>query len=1725
MRIPRIPTLPILLVAIAMALAPSVMAESVVVNGIDGVAGARGPDGNPGQPGQPGADAPAVHALADASSEDNRAEARGGDGGRGGAGGNGWPPGTGASGGDGADGGRGADATAEALGSDASSVTALAFAGRGGLGGNGGRRTTTGPGGINGSDGAPGMGGAGGDARAIATLSTDRATPVDGRVDSWAGGASRNAGGDAAATLTITNSGTGRVDAATSGRGARAIGGDGGSADFSGGDATAATTVTGGGAVHARAEALGGRASGAGNGGSAIATARATGSGTGDVSVTAIASARDSSSSLGVGGSATAQAHGSSAGGGDVTVIARQNAGGENVIRDAVSGSTSGLLTLEQRASAGFESDRSVGVRTSLVASNPGGGDLSIVVSASGPTSAIVESASATADGAVDVSAVASGTTGASCCAGQNGGVAEVLSAFGRSTGNQAVSVRAEARGGDGRSIAGAVAGADATLIDVVDAVTAGPIFLEQRAIGGDANGGVGTAGNAVNSLTTVKAADSLAVRVESVGGDAPGAPAAPGVGGTADAAADATNTQGDVHVQVLADGGRAASSFFQTSVDGGKATAHASGTTSGDGHAVHVGGERTYGAIGGLAIGSQRTGGDAVSTSVGTALGDSLVVVLDGAQGGLAINGANGGTATSTAQGGNAGASSVEVRSRATGGDGGLAEQPSNRGGDGGTASAVARGVSTGGADVIVEASATGGDGGGGIRSADSGSGADVILDNSVSGSTTGNLTLQLSGVGGRGGNALDGVGGRGGNAHAALDRTNEGGGALTIDVRLVGGVGGRGGIRSGDGGEATLGPIVGRSSNGGDVTIFADVRGGVGAGSQSGGVAGRGASVSLINALSGETSGAISLRQVARAGSGSAPALDGSATSELSQVSDSTSLSVITEAVSSAGASAMSSAENASGSASGAANAIGSHASAAADAHGRGDAAVSASADGRSRTAGGTARARASAVSDGAGATTAVARASGANSTVSDADGGSADAHAFASNAGAGDVDAFAWARSGAGRGTGSAGTALVSAEGHSTGGGDVTVEAQLQVAPGIADDIVLRDAVHGSTTGRLELRQVLEFAPEVFGAAGTGRDALTSLVAQNAGGGDLALDVRVTAGAGAGARDGGDAVVGDVIATSTTGADVEISVSAAGGAGGLDPVVNPAGGTVLLENRDGAGGSTPSRIHGESNGGRVSVSTLFRGGDGGRHAGFDALPGGSGTSIDRTNVASADTAGDLNIEQSIVGGRGGLGGVLGGRAGAGGHAASRLSKRTTSTSLRLVSLATGGDSDGGDSGSALATVDAFNHGGTAIAVAGATGGRDRLGVGTGGDATVDVRAKTYRDGDAVVVGEPAGAASYGALGGRAERLAFGPQDSLFGSGGEASSRSIGRALGNATVDVHDLAVGGAGARGALPAFGGDGGAASSIAEASGGGDSRVLANADATGGSGARGGGASAVASAIGYGRVESTARALGGDTSGVGPALGSAGAALAQASARGATGFAQADAATGMGSHHQVRAASGATLSGQADVKSRAAVSTPLSELARGSSLDGASLMTVAPLDGDVAAALAGNDALAEAFALDGGAEMLALGAWQGTGREGNGAPTVLTTELDLVLDDTDPARRLVLAAFDLGVAGTSFLDFSFQLEKIGEGLVAHEVFDSPEAVAAYFADTVLDLGRGVLGGAGARARFSITLSDTSRFQMGVAFARVIPEPSTGTLMLIGLALLATRRRGV
>ncbi len=662
--------------AIGMSCATVSFGASQIQNGANGARGTTGAPGNPGGNGTPGQDAPPANLTVSTADSGNSASVFAGAGGPGGNGGDGVP--AGARGGNGGAGGAGGSATAIAVtavglvlsGVDTVSAVAVAFGGNGGGGGNGGSVNTP-------YAGTPGDGGRGGMASASATsagmsvnsvAATSNAIGGDGRAPGTGSGTSRGGnGGNAHASAAASN--TDQFVSAT----ATATGGHGGNAV--GDDALA----------------------GAGGVG-IIDSVNATMTGT---------------------GSAVAQATQIGGDGGNGTNGALGGNGGSSILSNAVSGSTSGMLTLKQYATGGFggEAGGNGGdAQSSLTYTDSQAQSLIVDLRATGGHAGIgngsISSGSAgsaavgaTITGAHDVTitATASGGWGGNNSTGlaSGGGSAVLNPIVGISTGNGDVSVSGTAGGGPaGSSPFVTTNSAPVALFNAVDGISGGNVSLTQIASSSGAS--------AISSLNKSTTSTSLSIYVRAE----IGAPYA----ATSIANADGTNNGGQVYSNANA------TAFMGTS------NASATATTSGDGHTAQATStaDNSGAENGGDAYVSDSS---ASSNSVALAEGSSQAIATDRAVGGLGPTA----TATSHASAANFGSAPVSASANAMGGKSGT--------GPGGAAVATARGTSAGGGNVTVIATQQPGIG---IN------GANTSMTDAVIGETSGILTLEQNAIGG---------------------------------------------------------------------------------------------------------------------------------------------------------------------------------------------------------------------------------------------------------------------------------------------------------------------------------------------------------------------------------------------------------------------------------------------------------------------------------------------------------------------------------------------------------------------------------------------------------------------------------------------------------------------------------------------------------------------------------------------------------------------------------------------------------------------------------------------------------------------------------------------------------------------------------------------------------------------------------------------------------------
>ena len=201
---------------------------------------------------------------------------------------------------------------------------------------------------------------------------------------------------------------------------------------------------------------------------------------------------------------------------------------------------------------------------------------------------------------------------------------------------------------------------------------------------------------------------------------------------------------------------------------------------------------------------------------------------------------------------------------------------------------------------------SATGVGGRGGDPGAAATSGGDAAATAETQ--TSGGAVAFAKATGGVGGDGLaDLTAGPGGDALASAVAENTNAESVQVTAQAYGGQGGPFEFSppgndgpGGDGGSASRGSVHGASTGGGQVTVEATAAGGDGGRAGPGKTAGAGAPIALDDAVDGDTSGSLILRQYAIGGS-SGDGLDpsaGSAESHLTRAKSASSLELVTEA-----------------------------------------------------------------------------------------------------------------------------------------------------------------------------------------------------------------------------------------------------------------------------------------------------------------------------------------------------------------------------------------------------------------------------------------------------------------------------------------------------------------------------------------------------------------------------------------------------------------------------------------------------------------------------------------------------------------------------------------------------------------------------------------------------------------------------------------------------------
>lgn len=666
---------------------------------------------------------------------------------------------------------------------------------------------------VNGTPGVPG---------------THGATPGDSGTAGGAGGAA-NAVEKPAGAGTVQATAVGGVGGSGGNGAAGTVGGNGGN----GGDGGAAgayaqavpaaapvtvdATATGGAGGQAGTGAATGGRDGIGGVGGAAAV-QATGTATGNQPVSVMATSRggkggaSTSGTGGAGGVAAATASGSSAAGavkvqvelnggeGGGSANGRGGDGSALKVRNAVSGSTTGQLTLQQRAYGGTGGTGGLAYRNEAGAGGNGGdvdnaleitddkaAELSATVSGVGGQGGYAyngvggKGGNGKATLRMTSTRVGAKLTGVVGAGGGKAGGSNIRGAGGRSGDAEARLVmrgqgdavaRLGARGGDEPNYStNASRGAPGGATGMLDVVAAGNIDAESTVTGGVAWGyssrvGSGVAAPVVTSTARAvsSGAGSVSLRTWTKGAYGTGATGtgkAAGRGGDGVATGDVGSASGDATLWVRANGGQ-----------GGVGTLGANGGDGGDAIATSGANSNTTGK---LTITNTVVGGEAGTSAGGLqgrggkAISSINVQNSDAAQLVLRSEADSRFQATASAVGTARGAVTAEA----------LVTGPGT---------ALARGVSTGGGDVAVLARATGDNGQLGSYSSGiaGGAGGAARLVNAVSGATSGKLTLTQIAAGGYGGDGF--TNGAGGDAESSLNLADTRAGVITTTVRAIG-------------------------------------------------------------------------------------------------------------------------------------------------------------------------------------------------------------------------------------------------------------------------------------------------------------------------------------------------------------------------------------------------------------------------------------------------------------------------------------------------------------------------------------------------------------------------------------------------------------------------------------------------------------------------------------------------------------------------------------------------------------------------------------------------------------------------------------------------------------------------------------------------------------------------------------------------------------------------
>jgi hypothetical protein len=536
-----------------------------------------------------------------------------------------------------------------------------------------------------------------------------------------------------------------------------------------------------------------------------------------------------------------------------------------------------------------------------------------------------------------------------------------------------------------------------------------------------------------------------------------------------------------------------------------------------------------------------------------------------------------------------------------------------------------------------------------------------------------------------------------------------------------------------------------------------------------------------------------------------------------------------------------------------------------------------------------------------------------------------------------------------------------------------------------------------------------------------------------------------------------------------------------------------------------------------------------------------------GGAGASSFLESVVDGATTGELHLEQRAIGGHGGdsIPTEIGGD---GGDARSILTRETQSAQLQVTLEAVGGDAGVGSAaagraaaGTAQVVADLRNTGGGVEANAHALGGAQyreespysQHGGAQGGDAFVDVAAVTERAGDAISIGQSSEPGTVGAIGGRGGDDDHYTTPGDAGRGGDALSTSSGIASGDAVVEVRDLAVGGDGGRVRLGGSGpiGAGGSATSTAMAQNFGISSVRAESSARGG--AAGSNASSNVPGIGGGdafataTAESRGAAFAGSqaSSGRGSDLESAGFAQSTSTARSLALAHATSRSLGYGDG----AASARSLLGSASGGAVIAVDASLQASGRAGSITEVTALARDLGNGHhLPMVSSGSSIVVDADGrAAGGGTLAEIDLRLDTNVTNLGRSEVVLSQssvVDLMLDLPEASdRSLALVFSDVETTAEGFDSLSLSVRFLDIVILA-ETFASPEEATSFLEGMSLALGSLDAGAAGSLVYSVDMLSSTA----GDAFSwtatlQVVPEPATGTFVLVGLTLIGVARR--